>query len=214
MTAEKPCHAAAVSAPYFTRFVEGRRGEILDAALCVFAVKGYEAGTMREIAAIVGVSEPALYRHYAGKEALLVDLVTTAGGQVSSEAGARLAAVQPSNLRESLKQLLHARRTGADNKFIMRTLMDAAPHNEAMRGVFREQFALPMIENVHAFIPCVDEFFGIKRAPEALNGAVRAFMSTFVGYFMTSMFFDDEPEHDAAIVNALLAIMGWNASAE
>jgi AcrR family transcriptional regulator len=213
MSTEKLAHAP-VSGPYFTRFIEGRRGEILDAALSVFAEKGYEAGTMREIAAIVGVTEPALYRHYAGKEALLVDLVTTAGERISTEARVRLTEVQPSNLRESLRQLLHVRRTGGDNKFIMRTLMDAAPHNEAMRLTFRERFGLPMIENVRFLIPSVDEFFGIKRAPEALDGAVRAFMSTFVGYFMTSMFFDDEPEHDAAIVNALLAIMGWNAAAE
>ena len=45
---------------YFEDFVEGRRGEILDAALAVFGEKGYEAGTMREIARRVGVTEPAI----------------------------------------------------------------------------------------------------------------------------------------------------------
>jgi AcrR family transcriptional regulator len=213
MHTERP-YPAPVSGPYFTLFVEGRRGQILDAALSVFAEKGYEAGTMREIAAIVGVSEPALYRHYSGKEALLLDLVTTAGERISTEARARLTDIDSSNLRESLRQLLHVRRKGGDNKFIMRTLMDAAPHNEAMRLTFRERFGLPMIENVRFLIPNVDEFFGIKRTPEALDGAVRAFMSTFVGYFMTSMFFDDAPEYDTAIIDAMLAIMGWDRAAE
>ena len=38
----------------------GRRGEILGAAAEVFAERGYESGSMRDIAARVGVSEPSL----------------------------------------------------------------------------------------------------------------------------------------------------------
>ena len=78
------CAHRALS-PYFAEFVEGRRGEILDAALAVFGEKGYEAGTMREIAAQVGVSEPAIYRHYASKEAILADIVATAGDRIAGE---------------------------------------------------------------------------------------------------------------------------------
>ena len=206
-------HGAPASAPYFTDFVDGRRGEILDAALTVFAEKGYEAGTMREIATRVGVTEPALYRHYAGKEALLLDLVATAGARISSEARTRLEAFSVENLRESLTQLIHTRRTGAsDTRNVMRTLMDAAPHNAALRETFKTKFGGPMVNNIREFIPRVDGAFGITRTADELEGKVRAFMSLFVGYFMTSMFFGDSSS-DEAIVDAMLAIMGWGGEA-
>ena len=48
MCAKKP--ASLTPFRYFADFIDGRRGEILDAALVVFGEKGYEAGTMREIA--------------------------------------------------------------------------------------------------------------------------------------------------------------------
>ena len=78
----KPGAGCGAVPPYFSQFVEGRRGEVLDAALCVFAEKGYNGGTMRAIASRLGVTEPALYRHYAGKEALFADLVALAGDHV------------------------------------------------------------------------------------------------------------------------------------
>jgi AcrR family transcriptional regulator len=168
---------------------------------------------MREIASRVGVTEPALYRHYAGKEALLLDLVATAGARISSEAKTRLEAFSIENLRQSLTVLVHNRRRGAsDTRNIMRTLMDAAPHNAALQETFKTQFGGPMVNNIREFIPRVDGSFGIARTADELEGKVRAFMSIFVGYFMTSMFFGSS-ESDDAIVDAMLAIMGWDVGA-
>jgi len=199
---------------YFARLAPGRRGEILDAALAVFAEKGYEAGTMREIASRVGVTEPALYRHYSGKEALYEDVIATAGDFIVSQADSMLGRVRPDNLRESLRLLLEERRrTGASVKPILRTLMLAAPHNPALRETFRAHVAAPMIENLRRLIPRVDGYFGIRRTPEELEGKVRAFMSIFVGYFMTSMLFADSPPDDA-IADAMLAVLGWDVPTE
>lgn len=199
--------------PYFTTFVEGRRGEILDAALAIFAEKGYEAGTMREIAAVVGVSEPALYRHYTGKEALLLDLVATAGDHIALGVRRRLDEVQPANLRASLANLLNLRRQNQeDGRHIMRVMMEAAPHHEAMRGTFREHLGNPMVGNIRSFIPRVDAFFGIERSSEELDARVRAWMSLINGYHLTAMFFN-RPTDDDAIVDAMLAIMGWEQPA-
>jgi AcrR family transcriptional regulator len=40
---------------------------ILDAAESVFAKKGYDASSLREIAVLVGIREPGLYNHFGGK---------------------------------------------------------------------------------------------------------------------------------------------------
>src|SRR5581483_7659975 len=49
------------------------REAVLTAARTLFASKGYEATSMREIAEASGIPERTLYRHFAGKESLLDD---------------------------------------------------------------------------------------------------------------------------------------------
>lgn len=48
-----------------------RRTEILDAALNVFATEGYVRGSLRQIAAKVGMSDAGLLHHFGSKERLL-----------------------------------------------------------------------------------------------------------------------------------------------
>lgn len=50
---------------------EATRQAILDAALEVFAGSGYRSGSLREIAALVGMSEAGLLHHFRNKSALL-----------------------------------------------------------------------------------------------------------------------------------------------
>lgn len=47
------------------------RREILDAALDLFAERGFHATSMRALARAVGVRESAIYHHFSSKEALL-----------------------------------------------------------------------------------------------------------------------------------------------
>jgi AcrR family transcriptional regulator len=211
---------------YFSDFVEGRRGEILDAGLAVFGEKGYEAGTMREIAKRVGVTEPALYRHYESKEAILADIVATAGDRIAGEMLRGLAVVNGSNVVPMLHAFIEMRRRGIDAKKhataaaregmgasaggVMHILFHAAPHNETFIGLLRAHLGAPMVGAVRQTIPRVDADFGIERTEEEVEAKVRVFMSLFAGYFTTSLLFD-APPNDDAIVEAMLAIMGWNA---
>lgn len=199
---------------YFADFIEGRRGEILDAALAVFREKGYEGGTMWDIASRLGVTEPALYRHYPGKEALYADLLGLAGDHVVETARQRMADVRPENLRASLVGLMPRGEQKRAPKMVgmLGTLLASAPHNKALMESFNEHFARPMVANIRAFVPRVDEFFGIVRSPAELDSAVRVFASLFVGYFATSKTLAMSDD-DAAIVEAMLLVMGWHASA-
>ncbi|MBW0115871.1 SACE_7040 family transcriptional regulator [Pseudonocardia abyssalis] len=65
----------------------GRREQILTVAAELFARHGFHGVSIADLGAAVGVSGPALYRHFPGKEALLAELLVgisehlLAGGQ-------------------------------------------------------------------------------------------------------------------------------------
>lgn len=67
------------------------RERILDAALEVFSERGFEGATVRQIAAKVGVSDPALYAHFKGKQEIFEALIKLAGPDLLASAGTSLA---------------------------------------------------------------------------------------------------------------------------
>ena len=52
-----------------------RRKALLDAAARLFADRGYGGVSMRDLGAAVDVSGPAIYRHFASKQDVLVELL-------------------------------------------------------------------------------------------------------------------------------------------
>jgi len=53
----------------------GRRAQILAVAAELFAKHGYHGVSIADLGAAVGVSGPALYRHFEGKDALLAEML-------------------------------------------------------------------------------------------------------------------------------------------
>lgn len=52
--------------------------KILNAALTLFAENGYDGTSVEQIANIVGIKAPSLYKHYKGKEDILNALIDSA----------------------------------------------------------------------------------------------------------------------------------------
>ncbi|MGQ0481807.1 MAG: SACE_7040 family transcriptional regulator [Pseudonocardia sp.] len=52
-----------------------RKGQILRVAAQLFARHGFHGVSIAELGAAVGISGPALYRHFQGKEALLAEML-------------------------------------------------------------------------------------------------------------------------------------------
>lgn len=50
---------------------EETKSRILDTSITLFAERGFEACTMRDIGAAVGIKAPAIYNHYSSKEDVL-----------------------------------------------------------------------------------------------------------------------------------------------
>lgn len=190
----------------------GRRGEILDAALQVFAEKGYAGGSMRDIAGRVGVSEPALYRHFSGKEALFLALVRVAAGHLRAEAFAILDGIRPETLREQVAAALaDRRRRVALLGPVLRTLFTAATHDAVVLDEVRTLVIAPVLERLAAKVEQLDAAYGLGPDEESRQARVRAFMALFVGSLVTSVVLGDEP--DEAIADAVVRMMGWEARA-
>lgn len=68
-----------------------RRQRYLDAAAELFAVRGYAGVGVEELGAAAGVSGPALYRHFRGKEDVLAELLVTASERLLDGATEALA---------------------------------------------------------------------------------------------------------------------------
>src|ERR1043166_8441388 len=64
----------------WSRRKEARPQEILDAALAVFAEKGFAAARMEEVARRAGVTKGTIYRYFPSKEELFKSLVRVAIG--------------------------------------------------------------------------------------------------------------------------------------
>lgn len=58
------------------RTEESTRTRILKAAIALFAKKGYDATTTKDLASSAGVAEGTLFRHFTNKKAILVEVAT------------------------------------------------------------------------------------------------------------------------------------------
>jgi AcrR family transcriptional regulator len=67
-----------------------RRAEILAAAAGLFARRGFHGVSIDDIGAAVGLSGPALYRHFAGKEAVLSEMLVDISQRLLAEGSRRV----------------------------------------------------------------------------------------------------------------------------
>ena len=79
------------------------RQAILDAALALFADKGYFGTSLRDVAGAVGVRESALYNYFPGKEALFEALLAAESADKTERLAALLEA--PADPRAVLQEL-------------------------------------------------------------------------------------------------------------
>ena len=69
-----------------------RRDEILDAAATLFAERGYHGVSIDDIGSAVGMSGPGIYRHFAGKEDVLSQMLLRISNQLLDEGSRRVVA--------------------------------------------------------------------------------------------------------------------------
>jgi AcrR family transcriptional regulator len=80
-----------------------RRAEILAAAAELIARRGYHGVSIGELGRAVGLTGPALYRHFRGKDAMLAEMLLDISGRLREEGLRRVAAAEdPQSALEAL----------------------------------------------------------------------------------------------------------------
>ena len=69
-----------------------RRQQILDIAAGLFAQKGFHGVSVAELGAACGISGPALYKHFASKDAVLAEMLVSISERLLAEGTARATA--------------------------------------------------------------------------------------------------------------------------
>lgn len=118
-----------------------RPREILDAARALFAQKGFEATRMDEVAAAVGVTKPAVYRYFPGKERLIEALL-----EQDLAAPSRLlygwVAAHPgpiSEMIEGFSQRMAAnQKNGLQRSYVLLAMNESGRHPELAEFIRRE----------------------------------------------------------------------------
>lgn len=77
-----------------TRELTTRRAQILETAAELFAARGFHGVSVAEIGAACGISGPALYKHFASKDAVLAQMLVSISEELLA-VGDRRAATAP-----------------------------------------------------------------------------------------------------------------------
>ena len=200
--------AAAGDLRFFRDFVEGRPGEILDAALAVFAEEGFDRGTMRQIAARVGVSEPALYRHFASKDELFDRFVELAGERQLQQVESVLQTVDPTSFPESIRQTLDNVRCGMVGVVpVIKVIATEALRRPSVLAAWREHFVGPLQDRIALVVKRIDAHYAVSTSAEEFAGRVRFVMGTMQGYMITSLLFGNAGAD--TYLETTMDAMGW-----
>ncbi|PRY18374.1 TetR family transcriptional regulator [Kineococcus rhizosphaerae] len=130
-----PCYGSGVAGPRgeYRKSAE-RRAQILDAAFTVFSRDGYTAGSVNEIARVVGITQTGVLHHFAGGKPALLQAVL--------------------EQRDARAELLLADRTGRE---FLTGLVEISRSQESRRGLVQLYRRLAA-EAVDATHPAHDYF--------------------------------------------------------
>jgi AcrR family transcriptional regulator len=178
-----------------------RRAHILEAAIKVFAEKGFHAATIKDVAAEAGVADGTIYNYFENKTALLMGVLDPRGDAVqkATENIPPLPADLQNFLNEMLKQ--HWSSLTPQTLDVLRIVFSEALVNVELRSNFAASTIAPAVELGE---PMLQSFLatGVMR-PNDTQLTIRTIIATAYGLVMlrllgdevTTQRFDEFPEH-------------------
>lgn len=183
----------------FRRRADARPDEVLDAALTVFADKGFSATKVEDIARHAGISKGLVYLYFPSKEALLEGIVQRAVASLTASALSDLETykgnprVPITGLLRRLGQLLNDPRTVAIPRLILREAMNFPSIAEMYRRNVLDRVAPIVMALIRRGI---DEGYFRPVDPEL---ALRSVVGPIVAHMALALVFRITPEDGLAL---------------
>ncbi|MDB9436577.1 TetR/AcrR family transcriptional regulator [Dolichospermum lemmermannii CS-548] len=158
------------------------RTRILQAAQRLFAAKGFEGTTTRDLAQTAGVAEGTLFRHFANKKAILVEVATSGWVDILTDL---LTELSEMGSYKAIDQVMRRRMWNLQkNADIMRVCFMEVQFHPDLRDRIQTEVIDKMTDVAEAFFQtAIDK--GIYRQMDAKLGA-----KVFLGLFAIAGFSD------------------------
>ena len=129
---------------------ETRRGQILNAAAKVFAEKGYQRATVKEVAALAGVAPGTIYLYFKNKRDLLLAIADQLIGQAWEQTQAQMThADAESYIAAVLENTLHFVR---QNQSLIQAVMTEIWTDDLLQGRFFDQILSPIFRTGASYL--------------------------------------------------------------
>jgi AcrR family transcriptional regulator len=117
------------------------KDKIFDAAIDLFAERGYDRVSVRDIARAVGITESAVYRHYSSKDEILDSIFAYVEGRIYPQAseGSMDAMIEAISLEEIIASVPRFMIADQNLAKITRIMLIELYHNEKIGNYFRKE---------------------------------------------------------------------------
>ncbi|WP_181350946.1 TetR/AcrR family transcriptional regulator [Thalassobacillus sp. CUG 92003] len=183
--------------------------KILEAAIEMFAEKGYASTSTSEIAQKAGVAEGTIFRHYRTKKELLMAIVSPVISKFAMPFFATHFARQvfegpPAQFEDLLKKLIYNRfEFVKENAPLLKILLQEVSFHPELQQHFQEVFAAKVLPKFEEAIQTYQQNDQIIQYPSPT--IMRMIMTTIIGFLITRFLimpdheWDDQAEIDRTV---------------
>ncbi len=166
------------------KLLEVRRKHVLDAAVTVFAEKGFRGATIRDIAAAAGVADGTIYNLFDNKAALLRAILAGAEPPTSDSGP---------NMPQSLPEMIRGRWAAMDpdRLAMLRVVLSEALIDADFRSLYRQTLLAPAIDQL---APLLAERSVQAGDIDSSSHDARLVTALFMGLVMLHLLGDDMTE--------------------
>lgn len=173
-----------------------RRQHVLDAAITVFAEKGFRGATIRDIAIAASVSDGTIYNLFDNKAALLQAILAGA-----EPPGSAIDIANPPSLPDMLRVRWTA--IGPDSLAMLRIILSEALIDPDFRSLYRQRLLSPAIDQLTALLA---EHSGQAGDLDSSPHDARLVTALFMGLVMLRLLGDDLTERAEEVLLDRLAV--------
>ena len=148
MPAQRLSQAVGKTAGGRKQQAQARRQAILEAALSVFAARGYEAARLDDVAAQAGVAKGTLYLYFKDKQDLFEELVRGAVTPIMDRVSAPN--MRATQILELFFALFRKEVLGTNRKLLLRLIIAEGPRFPAIAAFYHRKVIAPGISLMRA----------------------------------------------------------------